>query len=99
MLNECVDSQMPTKLPAKQHHLSALRNFGYNPARIPIPKMARHCKDIENQLMPWKAFIDGGSRGNPGPAGVGVVLLNERGKVVFAGGFFLGRLTNNQAEY
>lgn len=49
--------------------------------------------------MPWKAFIDGGSRGNPGPAGVGVVLQDERGKVVFAGGFFLGRLTNNQAEY
>lgn len=49
--------------------------------------------------MPWKAFIDGGSRGNPGPAACGVVLQDERGKVVFAGGFFLGKLTNNQAEY
>ena len=49
--------------------------------------------------MPWTAFIDGGSRGNPGPAACGVVLYNEQNKVVFAGGFFLGKLTNNQAEY
>jgi len=49
--------------------------------------------------MTWTAFIDGGSRGNPGPAGAGVQLRDSRDKVVFAGGFFLGRRTNNQAEY
>jgi uncharacterized repeat protein (TIGR04076 family) len=49
--------------------------------------------------MPWKAFIDGGSRGNPGPAGAGIQISDHTGKVVFAGGFFLGNTTNNQAEY
>lgn len=43
--------------------------------------------------------IDGGSRGNPGPAGAGVVVRDERGRALFEGGFFLGELTNNGAEY
>ena len=42
---------------------------------------------------------DGGSRGNPGPAAAGVVINNERGKTIFARGFFLGKTTNNVAEY
>lgn len=41
---------------------------------------------------------DGASRGNPGPASAGVVIAHGD-KPVFAGGFFLGRMTNNQAEY
>ncbi|MHC4442004.1 MAG: ribonuclease HI family protein [Planctomycetota bacterium] len=49
--------------------------------------------------MPWTAFIDGGSRGNPGPGGAGIQISDEGGKIIFAGGFFLGRITNNQAEY
>ncbi len=43
--------------------------------------------------------VDGGSRGNPGPAGAGVVVAGEQGQRVFEAGFFLGRSTNNQAEY
>ncbi len=42
---------------------------------------------------------DGGSRGNPGPAAAGVFIENEKGQAVFSGGFFLGRATNNVAEY
>lgn len=49
--------------------------------------------------MPWTAFIDGGSRGNPGPAAAGVEIRDPSGRVHFAGGLFLGRMTNNQAEY
>jgi uncharacterized repeat protein (TIGR04076 family) len=49
--------------------------------------------------MPWTAHIDGGSRGNPGPAAAGVVLRDESGRTALAAGFFLGRATNNQAEY
>ncbi len=44
-------------------------------------------------------YTDGGSRGNPGPAGIGIVLLRERGDVCCAGGRFLGECTNNVAEY
>ena len=42
---------------------------------------------------------DGGARGNPGPAGAGVVLMNEKGKVLARESKFLGTQTNNTAEY
>lgn len=42
---------------------------------------------------------DGGSRGNPGPAGAGAVLYDEQGQEVAALSRYLGRTTNNEAEY
>ena len=44
-------------------------------------------------------YTDGGSRGNPGPAGMGVVVANEKGKMVKEYSGFLGVKTNNEAEY
>lgn len=44
-------------------------------------------------------FTDGGSRGNPGPAGIGVVLLDEKGKIVEEISRCIGDATNNVAEY
>lgn len=44
-------------------------------------------------------YTDGGSRGNPGPAATGFVVLNEIGQLVHEGGSRLGNMTNNQAEY
>lgn len=49
--------------------------------------------------MKVKAFIDGASRGNPGPASVGVQLLGEKGEVLKEHGRTLGTQTNNVAEY
>jgi len=46
----------------------------------------------------WKLFVDGASRNNPGPAGVGIYLTKE-GEPVVHRGFFVGIKTNNQAEY
>ena len=46
----------------------------------------------------WKIFIDGASRGNPGPSGVGICILRNN-EFVLKKGFYLGRKTNNQAEY
>lgn len=43
--------------------------------------------------------FDGGSRGNPGPAGVGVVVRAADGTPVVTLGRFIGRATNNVAEY
>jgi len=43
-------------------------------------------------------YFDGASRGNPGPAAVGWVLVNGDG-IVAEGGERIGRATNNQAEY
>ena len=42
---------------------------------------------------------DGAARGNPGPAGAGAVLFDEEGQVLERLGKFLGRQTNNVAEY
>jgi len=44
-------------------------------------------------------YSDGGSRGNPGPAGSGFVIKNDAGKVLLKQAIFLGVRTNNQAEY
>lgn len=44
--------------------------------------------------------IDGGARGNPGPAGAGIVLRDaDTGRTLHEAGYFLGRTTNNVAEY
>ncbi|MDR3749245.1 MAG: ribonuclease HI family protein [Acidobacteriota bacterium] len=45
------------------------------------------------------AYIDGGARGNPGPAAYGVVVQDENGRKVAELSEFLGRQTNNYAEY
>lgn len=42
---------------------------------------------------------DGGARGNPGPAAIGVVIEDESGKIIKKFGKYLGVATNNQAEY
>src|SRR5438477_3270293 len=43
--------------------------------------------------------FDGGSRGNPGPAGIGVVVRAKDGTELVTLGRFIGRATNNVAEY
>ncbi len=45
------------------------------------------------------AHIDGASRGNPGPAAYGVVLTTPQGEPLAAFSKFIGRTTNNVAEY
>src|SRR6476619_3891349 len=45
------------------------------------------------------AYSDGGARGNPGPAGYGVVIEDETGRKVAALSQYLGHQTNNFAEY
>ncbi len=49
--------------------------------------------------MKLTIHIDGGARGNPGPAGAGVIIRDEDGRSRFEAGFYLGRKTNNAAEY
>jgi ribonuclease HI len=45
------------------------------------------------------AHVDGGSRGNPGPAGYGVVITDQSGRKVAGLSEYLGHQTNNYAEY
>lgn len=44
-------------------------------------------------------YSDGGSRGNPGPGALGVVIIDGSGKVLKEYSHYLGEVTNNQAEY
>jgi ribonuclease HI len=44
-------------------------------------------------------FTDGGARGNPGPAAIGFMVKDNRGQVLVKLGKYIGRATNNVAEY
>jgi ribonuclease HI len=55
-----------------------------------------HAKTPQHYLI---AHSDGGARGNPGPAGYGVVIQDETGRKVTALSHYLGHQTNNFAEY
>ena len=44
-------------------------------------------------------YVDGSSRGNPGPAGVGYYIIGESGEVLARGGEFVGFATCRVAEY
>lgn len=44
-------------------------------------------------------YTDGAARGNPGPAGAGLLLLDGQGQEIAAQGISLGECTNNVAEY
>ncbi|RLF04568.1 MAG: ribonuclease H [Thermoprotei archaeon] len=47
-----------------------------------------------------KVYVNGASRGNPGPAGIGIVISDSEGKVLREHYEFIGsHYTNNQAEY
>ena len=44
-------------------------------------------------------FCDGGAKGNPGPAAIGILFYNEKGKVFKKIAKYIGKKTNNEAEY
>ncbi len=54
---------------------------------------------LEEQPFEATMFADGGSRGNPGPAASGAVIVATDGTVLREIGLFLGIATNNVAEW
>ncbi|HLN89800.1 MAG TPA: ribonuclease HI family protein, partial [Candidatus Binatia bacterium] len=50
-------------------------------------------------IQQLKIYSDGGARGNPGPAAIAFVALDEEGEIVKADSRTIGVRTNNQAEY
>ena len=69
-----------------------------------VPAARQPAFEFAAEAPPRKAgrlvmFTDGASRGNPGEAGIGVVIKDEGGKVIKRLARYLGRATNNQAEY
>ncbi len=49
--------------------------------------------------MQASIYSDGGARGNPGPAGIGAVIYDKNKKEIATVSRFIGKVTNNQAEY
>lgn len=45
------------------------------------------------------AYLDGGSRGNPGPAAIGVAIFSEKNQLLKKYSEHIGNATNNEAEY
>jgi ribonuclease HI len=70
--------------------------------RTPVPKGAGLFGEAEpeRKVIPaYQVNIDGGSRGNPGPAAYGVLVRDPRGEIVARLKKYIGNNTNNVAEY
>jgi ribonuclease HI len=71
--------------------------------RQPIHRGAGLFGDTHAEAKPaaaaYRANIDGASRNNPGPAAYGVVIRDPRGEIVARLKKYIGRMTNNVAEY
>lgn len=62
---------------------------------VPPPTSEEAVLTSEDAVL-WS---DGAARGNPGPAGIGIMLKTKSGEVLLAEGRFVGHTTNNVAEY
>ena len=74
--------------------------LGQPPPSHPPPRM--HPAGPVHPVQPHRKLrvaSDGAARGNPGPAGAGAVLWDEQGRILERLGKYLGRQTNNVAEY
>jgi ribonuclease HI len=60
-------------------------------------------KSFEKKVVEWPQtvviYTDGASRGNPGPASIGIYVINSNGEEVYQRAETLGEQTNNFAEY
>lgn len=70
--------------------------------RPPVPRGGSLFGDHAPEHKPvafYQANIDGGSRGNPGPAAYGVVIRDAKGEIIARLKKYIGQSTNNVAEY
>ncbi len=79
-------------------------------SKIRLDEATRAVLDLENESVSevsnWRetvngatVYVDGSSRGNPGPAGIGYYIVGEDGNVLKKGGEFIGFATSRVAEY
>jgi len=55
--------------------------------------------EVRRAMNGVTVYVDGGSRGNPGPSGIGYVVIDENGQELKRGGEFIGFATSRVAEY
>lgn len=87
----------PTAITQSTQQILGMQVTPFAPGREPDLLSVNDDKTTTNIKL--IGYCDGGSRGNPGPAASGFVLLTTEGVVVAEGGAFLGVATNNVAEY
>ena len=56
-------------------------------------------KDFKDAINGITVYVDGGSRGNPGPSGIGYYIVDKMGNCMKKGGEFIGFATSRVAEY
>jgi ribonuclease HI len=90
--------RLPPDLPAREA-LDAVRRCLdlLDPVAIPPPAPPPRPPSGDGGVV--RVHIDGGSRGNPGPAGIGVAIFGPEGKLQEGLARFIGQATNNVAEY
>jgi ribonuclease HI len=77
----------------------AAKQLGDSEAKAPRKTVAWPQDASPGKVERVRIFTDGAARGNPGPAGAGAVILDGEGRVLARLGKYLGRQTNNVAEY
>lgn len=95
-LLEALSKSIPSDLP------SLLKKLGiteYEAKGIFDSLRPHHAPAHANAAHAYKLYVDGASRGNPGLAGAGAVIMDPEGAVVKRLKKFLGTATNNTAEY
>jgi ribonuclease HI len=88
----------PPARPGSSSRPGAIRAIAAAPEPAPAAAPRRAVKAV-TQARRVVLNTDGASRGNPGLAGAGWVISSPDGDVLSEGGAFLGRRTNNEAEY
>lgn len=74
-------------------------NPGRDTARPPVGSIPVESIAAPGPIDRCRLFTDGASRGNPGQAGAGAVLLTDDGRELATCSVYLGTCTNNVAEY
>ena len=85
------------ELTQSTQQLLGLQPVPFAPGRTPDVVAIDDAKNATYEKL--VGYSDGGSRGNPGPAAAGYVLINTSNEIIAEGGTFLGIGTNNIAEY
>ncbi len=97
--------RLPDELLAKLfpgHSASAIRRVltgEKKTATIPPRPQKLFADPAEGKSLECRLYTDGASRGNPGQAGAGIALFDNQGRELAARSAYLGRCTNNIAEY
>jgi ribonuclease HI/probable phosphoglycerate mutase len=77
-----------------------IRNLLLDRSTEPVPPSSTiHSETTPEKITDCRLYTDGASRGNPGLAGAGAVILDEAGHELLAEAEYLGTCTNNAAEY